>query len=296
MSFNVTTAHVQQYKDNVEFLLQQKDSRLQQAVSVRSDYVGKNVKFIEQLGQVAMQKKTTRHGDVSPVNTPHDARWVAPDDYELAEYVDDQDKLRMLIDPTSYYAQNFKFSANRAKDDAIINAFFGTAQTGENGTTSVAWATFVSANPGHQIAAGTSGLTIAKLRAARKALRAAENDEDDPMFCLVTAEEEDDLLNEIQVVSADYNWGPDGAPVLRDGKVQKMLGFNFIHSERLTLSGANRRVPAWCKSGMHLAVWADVYTSVDRIPTKGKTMQVYTCATFNAARTQEKKVVEILAA
>lgn len=293
MSFNVTVAQVQQYKAIVEQLLQQNDSRLLGAVDVKMDYYGKASKFIEQIGAVKAKKRTTRHGDVTPVNTPHDARWLFPDDFELAEYVDDQDKLRMLIDPTGYYAQNFKSSMNREKDLAVINAFFGTAQTGENGTTPVVWATFVAANPLHQVAAGGTGLTVAKLRAARKALRTQENDDDDPMFCCLTAEEEDDLLNEIQVVSLDYN----ERPVLVDGKVSKFMGFNFLHSEQLLLDGSsNRRVPAWCKSGMHFGGWSDVYTSVDKIATKGKTIQVYTCATFAASRTQEKKVVEILCA
>jgi hypothetical protein len=296
MSDAVTVASVQGYKDNVEFLLQQKDSRLQDAVSMRGDYVGKNIKFVEQYGQVDMRAKTTRHADVVPVATPQDARWIAPQDWELPEYVDQVDKLRMLHDPTNYYAQNFKHAANRRKDDSIINAFFATAQTGENGTTPITWAAFIAANPGHSIPAGGVGMTLAKIRAGVLALRLAEVDEDDPLFLALGANEHDDLFNEIQVVSTDYNWGPDGQPILREGRIQRLFGVNLLQTQRLLLTGAERRCPLWAKSGMHLGLWKDVYTSVDKIPTKGMTWQVYTCATFNATRTQEKKVVEILAA
>jgi hypothetical protein len=292
MSFQVTVATVQTYKANIEQLLQQMDSRFLSAVDVRSDYVGKAAKIIEQVGQVAMRKRTVRHGDVVPVNTPHDARWIHPEDYDIADYVDDQDKLRMLVDPTGIYAQNFKSAAMRQLDDLIINAAFATAFTGENGTTGVTWAAFVAANPGHSIAAGGAGLTVAKLRAARKAFDAAEVPETEPLYMAISSEEHDDLLNEIQIVNTDYN---DRA-VLVDGRVKSFMGFNFIRTERLLLSGTDRRVIAWAKSGLHCGIWQDVYTTVDRLPAKGKTWQIYSCLTANATRTQEKKVVEVLCA
>jgi hypothetical protein len=292
MSFQVTVATVQTYKANVEQLLQQMDTRLLGAVDTHSGYVGKAAKIVEQVGQVAMRKRTVRHGDVVPVNTPHDARWIHPEDYDIADYVDDQDKLRMLIDPTGIYSQNFKSAAMRQLDDLIINAHFGTSFTGENGTTGITWAAFIAANPLHSIAAGGTGLTVAKLRAARKAFRAAEVPDEEPLFMALTAEEEDDLLNEIQIVNTDYN----ERAVLAEGKVKSFLGFNFLHSERLLLSGADRRVPAWAKSGIHCGMWQDVYTTVDRLPSKGKTWQVYSCLTANATRTQEKKVVEVICA
>lgn len=292
MSFQVTVATVQTYKANAEQLLQQMDSRLMGAVDVRSDYVGKAAKIVEQVGQVAMKKRTVRHGDVVPSNTPHDARWIHPEDYDIADYVDDQDKLRMLIDPTGLYAQNFKSAAMRQLDDLILNAHFATSYTGENGTTGITWAAFIAANPTHSIAAGGTGLTVAKLIDARTAFRKAEVPDDEPLFMALTAEEEKDLLLEIQVVNTDYN---DRA-VLVDGKVKSFMGFNFLHSERVLLSGTDRRIPAWAKSGIHCGIWSDVYTSVDKIATKGKTWQIYTCLTANATRTQEKKVVEVLCA
>lgn len=297
MGDSVTVASVQGYKDNVEHLLQQKEHKFANAITTRGDYVGKFIKELEQYGQVAMQQKVTRHADVVPVDVPQDARWVAPTDYELAAYVDSVDKLRMLHDPTNQYAQAFKYAANRRKDDTVINAFFATAQTGENGTTATTWAAFVAANPGHQIAAGGLGMNLSKIRQGVLALKLAEVDPmEEPIFLALGANEHDDLFNEIQVVSTDYNWGPNGQPVLREGRVERIFGVNILETQRLLLSGSERRCPMWARSGMHLALWADVYTSVDKIPTKGKTWQVYTCVTMGATRTQEKKVVEILAA
>ena len=289
MSFNVTTHFVQQYTTNVQLLLQQKGSKLRDAVTVGS-YTGKAAKAVEQVGPVTAQKRTIRHGDTPLISTPADARWVFPNDYEWADLIDDQDKLRMLIDPQSSYALNGAYALGRAMDDEIITAFFGTAKTGENGSTNT---TFPA---GQQVLAavgstGATGLNIAKLREAKKILMANEVDIDnDPLFCVITAQQHDDLLNEAQAISLDYNT----RPVLVDGKITAFMGFNFIHTERLPVDGSSyRRVAAFAKSGMHLGMWNDISTMISQRDDKGYATQVYVKGTFGATRTEEKKVVEI---
>ena len=160
MSYEVTTAFVQQYATNVALLLQQRGSRLRDCCTMGS-YTGKAAKAVEQIGAVAAQQRTSRHADTPLISTPHDARWVYPTDYEWADLIDDQDKLRMLIDPTSPYAMNGAYALGRALDDTIITAALGTSNTGENGSTSTAFDT-----TNQQIASGAAGLTVAKLREA----------------------------------------------------------------------------------------------------------------------------------
>lgn len=289
MSFNVSTHFVQQYTTNVQLLLQQKGSKLRNAVTVGS-YQGKAAKAIEQVGSVNAQKRTVRHGDTPLISTPADARWVFPNDYEWADLIDDQDKLRMLIDPQSSYALNGAYALGRAMDDEIIEAFFGVSKTGENGSTNTSFPA------GQEVdedvgASGATGLNIAKLREAKKILMANEVDIDnDPLFCIITAEQHDDLLNEAQAISLDYNT----RPVLVDGKITAFMGFNFIHTERLGVDGDSyRRVPAFAKSGMHLGMWNDINTMISERDDKGYATQVYVKGTFGATRTEEKKVVEI---
>jgi subtilisin family serine protease len=288
MSFNVPTHFVQQYTSNVELLLQQKGSKLRDTVSVGS-YTGKAAKAVEQVGAVTAQKRVTRHGDTPLISTPADARWVFPVDYEWADLIDSQDKLRMLIDPTSSYAQNGAYALGRAMDDEIIASYFGTSKTGENGSTDT---TFPG---GQQVlqavgAASATGLNVAKLRAAKKVLMANEVDIDnEQLFCVITAAQHDDLLNEVQAISLDYNT----RPVLVDGKITSFMGFNFVHSERLPTDGTYRRVPVYAKSGVHLGMWDDITTKISERNDKGHAMQVYVKGTFGATRVEEKKIVEI---
>jgi hypothetical protein len=292
MSFNITTHFVQQYTTNVQLLLQQKGSKLRNTVTVGS-YTGKAAKAIEQVGPVTAQKRTIRHGDTPLISTPADARWVFPTDYEWADLIDDQDKLRMLIDPTSSYSQNGAYALGRAMDDEIITAFFATAKTGENGSDNTVFGVNQDVVVGTG-STGATGLNISKLREAKKILMQNEVDIDnDPLFCIITAQQHDDLLNEAQAISLDYNT----RPVLVDGKITAFMGFNFVHTERLPLnSSSQRRVPAFAKSGMHLGMFNDINTMISERADKGYATQVYVKGTFGATRTEEGKVVEIVCA
>jgi hypothetical protein len=286
MSFEVTTAFVQQYTTNVSLLLQQRGSKLRECVTVGS-YAGKAAKAVEQIGSVTAQAKTSRHADTPLISTPHNARWVHPTDYEWADMIDDQDKLRMLIDPTSPYAMNGAYALGRAMDSLIITAALGTSLTGENGSTSTAFDT-----TNQTIVVSATGLTVEKLRTAKMKLVAAEIDVDmDPLYIAVTATQLDNLLGTTQVTSADFNT----VKALVNGSVDTFMGFKFIHTELLGLdSSSNRRCIAWAKSGIHLGMWNDINTKVTERADKSYATQVYVKGTFGATRTEEKKVVEII--
>lgn len=297
MSQFVTTAFVQQYSTNIAMLLQQQGSRLRGAV-MEHGFVGKAATVVEQFGAVTPVKNLARHSDTPLISTPQDRRWVYPTDYDWADLIDNQDKLRMLIDPTGPYTQAGVMAMGRAMDDEIINGFFGTNNTGENGTTAVTFpgSQIVAANVG---ASANTGLNVAKLRAAKKLLMQAEVDIDnDQLFVAITAQQHDNLLNEVQAISLDYT----DRPVLVEGRIRSFMGFNFIHSERIPggpsyagsiSTGGLYYVPCWAKSGLALGMWNDVQASVDKRPDKRNSWQVYVTATVGACRTEEKRCVQI---
>lgn len=285
MSNEITVAFNEQYTRNVQLLLQQKGSKLRNAV-MTGTAVGKSAVVVEQVGPVAAQKRTTRHGDTPLIETPHDKRWCFPSDYEWADLIDDQDKIRTLIDPQSPYAVNGAYALGRAMDDEIIAAFFATSQTGEDhGSTEAFDTTNLS------IATGSVGMTVTKLRTAKRMLMEQEVDVDnEQLYVGITADQHDDLLNETQAISLDYTT----RPVLVEGRITSFMGFNFIHTERIGLSGSDRACPAWAKSGMHLCVWNDITTRISERADKSHATQVYVKGTFGATRVEQGKVVRIL--
>lgn len=294
MASNIPSYYVQQYSTNVALLLQQKGSRLAQAV-MSGSHVGKQASPVDQVGAVSANKVTGRFEPIKRVDPPADRRWVFPVDYDLPQMIDSFDKLRLITDPQSAYVQNAVFAMGRAKDDEIISAFFGTNYTGVNGSTSTAFASgqVVGVKQG---AASSTGLTVAKLREAKRILMANEVDLDtDPIYVAVKAKQHDNLLAEAQVISLDFN----DRPVLVEGRITRFLGMNFIHTEKLTSgtddqSGTSDAIPVWAKSGVYLGMWNDITTDVSqRKDLQGMPWQAYAYGTFGATRTEEKKICKI---
>jgi hypothetical protein len=286
MSDQISTAFVQQYSTNVAHLLQQKGSKLRDTVMTGSA-TGKAAKAVEQVGAVNAVKRTTRHGDTPLISTPHDARWVFPVDYEWADLIDDQDKVRMLINPQSPYAVNGAYAMGRAIDDEIIGAFNATSKTGENGTTDT------DLVAGHTLAVSGSALTLIQLQDAKKLLMEAEVDVDnDPIYMAISASQHDDLVRMTSTQSVDTNVERS----LVDGRVRSFMGINFVLTERLTVDGSGDRLcPVWAKSGMHLTVWNDITTKISEREDKSYATQVYLKTTIGATRLEEGKVVMVTA-
>lgn len=291
MPNNITTAFVQQYRANTELLLQQKESRLRNAVEVGS-YTGKAASVVEQFGSATAQLKVSRHADTPLLDLSQDKRWVFPADYEWASLLDNEDKLRMLIEPTSPYAQAGAAAMNRAMDDVILTAIFGTNYTGENGTTSETFGTVGSGtyDVGVNVGGTASALNVAKLQNAIRILMTANKGElMEPVWGAISSYEHDSLLKEVQVVNKEYTNGA----VLDDGKVKRFMGVNFILTERLTITSGNRLIPVWLKSGMHLGIWNDINAQITPRPDKSYATQVYLAMTLGATRTQLGKQVRV---
>lgn len=289
MPDSVTVASVQQYKSNVELLMQQTESRLTQGVT-HGDYVGKAASVVEQFGEATAQRKTGRHSDTPLMDLSQDKRWVHPVDWEWASLIDKQDQLRTIIELTSPYAQAGSAAMNRAKDDAILAAFFGTCYTGENGTTAESFSSTYEVAV--TVGGAASSLNVPKLQKSIELLiRANKGELMEAVFGAISSYEHDALLKEVQVVSKEFG----NTAVLVDGKVKRFMGVDFTLTERLNVASGNRLIPIWLKSGMHLGKWGGDMV-VDIGPRRDKSMatQVYISGTFGATRTQLGKQIKVL--
>ena len=282
MSTQITTAFSQQFSANVQLLSQQTGSILRGGVEEES--VTGEKAFFDQVGAAAAVKRTSRHGDTPMVETPHSRRMVTMDAYEWADLIDDADKVRMLIDPTSTYARAAAAAMGRAMDDAIIEAATGTSKTGKSGGTST------TLPSGQQIARGSADLTLAKLIQAKKILDSNSVDPSIPRHIAVSPDQIEALLNTTTVTSSDFNT----VKALVQGEINTFLGFQFHVSNRLAKSGNDRTCFAWAQDGIKLAVGKDVTSRIDERADKSYSTQVYYCASFGATRMEEEKVVSII--
>lgn len=295
MADNTPAWYVQQFSTNVQLLLQQKGSRLRQAV-MSGTHVGSQASPVDQIQPVTANKVISRFAAMPRVDALLTRRWAYPVDYDLPQLIDTFDKLRLLTDPSSHYVQNAMYALGRSQDVEIIAAMFGTSNTGVEGGTPV---TFPTANQVsvQQGAASPTGMTVAKLREAKRILMANEVDlPSDPLYCAITSKQHDNLLAEVQVIDADYN---GGKPVMEEGLITRFLGINFIHTELLNTgtddqSGTSTLVPIWAKSGVYLGIWNDMVSSLSiRHDLQGEPYQAYCKETIGSTRLDEKRVIEV---
>ncbi len=285
MSFEITTAFVNQFGANIDLLSQQKDSRFMGKLRMESQ-TGETG-FYEQIGATAAIERTSRHADTPRVDTPHSRRAVTMATFEWADLIDKADKVRMLIDPTSSYSVSAMMAMNRSRDDAIIEAALGTARTGKNGTTNIVL-------PASQkIAVNATGLTLAKLREAKKKFGENDVDEDIRLYMAITAKQLDDLLGDTTITSVDFNT----VKALVNGDINEFMGFTFVKTQRLTLDGnSDRQVIAWAQDGLLLAQGSNNITRITERDDKSYSTQVFRSEDFGATRMEEDKVVEIACA
>lgn len=292
MSQFVTTHFVQQYTTNVQLLSQQKGSRFRASV-MTGTHVGKQAAAVDQFKPTVANRRTTRYPSLTPADTDADRRWVFPVDYDWNDLIDNIDKLRLLIDPQSHYVTNAKASMDRAVDDEIIAAFFATAKTGVDGSTSTTFPSSqqVSASEG---ASGATGMNVEKIKAGIQLLLANESWDPasgDRLKVAIKAKQNRNLMDEIQVINKDYN----DKMVENAGFVASWGPVDFIHSERLAANGSSQdRCPMWVQSGHYLGIWQDFAADISqRKDLAGLPWQVYQYLTVGATRLEEKKIVEL---
>jgi hypothetical protein len=286
MSIQITTSFVEQYSSNGSMLSQHMGSKLRGSVDVEIIH-GKNA-FFAQVGVTAAQLRTSRHGDTPQIDTPHSRRRLSLADYEWADLVDDVDKVRMLVDPTSSYAKAAAAAMNRAMDDVIITSFNASVATGVAGGGSEALPSTQKTATSDQ----SDGLTIAKLLSAKKIL---DNNDVDPSlkrYIVCGPQQISDLLGTTSVTSADFNT----VRALSTGEVNSFLGFEFIMSTRLNKDATNttdRLVFAYTEDAIKLGIGKDIGAKISERADKSYSTQVYYCMTLGAVRMEEKKVVQI---
>jgi hypothetical protein len=286
---DIQVLRTQEYSTNLEMLSQQMQPKLAPYAVVQQANGSKAFRMLSQIDKTDAVSRSTSAKPAINVDVNHDGRWVYPQMFDWGKVVDDIDLLQTQIQPQGAYVRSAVAALNRTSDDLFTTAFFGTAQTGETGATSTA---FASDNQVAASVGSTTGLNVDKLRRAQKIL--LDNDVDidmEQIYIAVSPEQHDDLLALTTVVSTDFN----DRPVLVDGMVRKFLNMNFIISTRLPVDGdGNRRNPVWVPSGMGCAVWKDISGVVRKRPDlQGEPDYCEASMMKGFTRLEEAKCVEI---
>jgi len=287
---NIPNHYTTQFDSNWKHLVQQKNSKLKEYVTL--DSIEGKEKSYNQLDATSMTQITDRSRETRITDQSMAKRWIRPLNYDCAKLVDEFDEqfLGEVVLPTSPIIQSHAAAYARTCDKIIIDALGGTAYTGTTGTTATVLPAGqkIAANYVESGAVANSGLTIAKLRAAKFLFDSNEVDEEEERIMVVSAKQLQDLLRTVEATSADYNT----VRALVDGTLNTFMGFKFRRSQQLPLAVDIRSCFAYVKSGIVLAE-RGLKTHMDIRTDLSHSLQIRSVASLAAVRMEEKKVVEI---
>ena len=295
--------YIVQFETNWQHLLQQMESRLKEKTKFVSAQ-GAAVRF-NQYGLTSMSQVTTRNASTPSSNSDLPTRWAYPVPYDIANRFSEFDNLFLgsVVLPTSECMQSQAAAYGRLVDKILIDALTASAtitntantSTGfglNNTTTTVALPAGQSVAVNYVPAGGTatnSGLTIGKLREAKRILDANEAPAEDRVL-IVSAKEVSDLLGTTEATSNLFN----SVRALVDGDVDHFLGFKVVRSEQLKLASNVRTCVAYHKNAA-VVVDGGKKSYMDVLPTQSHALQIRSTAVLGATRLLENGVVSILA-
>lgn len=284
MTITINQNYVNMFSANLFHLLEGKGSRLK-GLFMEEAATGEK-QFFDRLGSFTAAEIVERLEDTTLQNAAHSRRMATVKRYAASTYLDDIDKMKMLIDPSSDYAVKLAAAHGRNFDQVLLSALLGTAATGADGSGSQSF------DSNQQIVHGSTGLTAAKFNQALRILESNEVDMDGDIYLLVNARGVEDLLAESTFTSMDYqNMKP-----LAGKMVPEFRGVKIIRTERLpahTVGSVYRAVMCTPES-LRVALGKDIEVRVAERPDLNFAQQISTYMHFGAVRMEEARVVDIL--
>lgn len=292
-SYSVPEHHTKMYTANVRAALTKKGGLLMPTVSTAT-YQGEKSQVVNFIGPVEFVERETVYSDTKLTELEHTQTWITGKEYDCAVLVDRLDVLKMIYDPTSPYVERFREAAARKQDEIIMGGFFADRKVGKDGAST---SQFGSSNT---VAHGGTALTVAKLRSLRKLIKKRHVDiRTVRPFFAVTADEVDDLLDEVAVGSKDFN----AVQPLVDGEVSMFMGFQFVpYEDNGTVTATNgkgipyastvRSCPVWVPDGMHYGSWDDLTITIGNRADKNNIKQIHGTFTGGRTRLEEGKVFQ----
>ena len=179
---------------------------MRNTVRVKTGVVGSSYQF--PLMGSGMATKVIRGTDITPMNLGFSKNVATLENWTAGDYSDKFGAKDIKADEIKEIAVETGNAIKRRLEQIIIDCITGSG--------------YVKANP--DIAAGTTGITLAKIRSVKKAMDKAGVPNTDRFFTIGAAQLNEDLLSTSEVTSADFNT----VKALVRGEVDTWMGFKWI--------------------------------------------------------------------
>lgn len=302
---------VDEFDNTLYHLLQQKDSKFQQAVDIKP-ITNAEDKAFDAIGRLALVEKVGRNPQTPITDTTHERRWVTTTPFHQGVLIDRDDDLNRIIEPTSDIMVELVNAVNRKKDDIILAAIDGDVVSGRTskGGQTITWASqdgdvkYTGKDTGRTIAFDTStgnassadtGMTIEKVELVREYFANLDADEGTPIWGAISPRQATNFFGQNEYVNNDFS---DGKPLTTGRIIPNWHGINWIVSTKI-VSGTNNdvdgdtdvvRCPFWLQSGLILGVQDMISTEISIESTLSYSKQIYVHMNMGSMRRDEDRV------
>lgn len=336
----IETHYVNSYQRGIEMVFQKAESILQPYVKVVPQ--NSEEQYYDRIGAMEELVPNKTRYDTNPhAEIAFDRRRSVLDEWHQGHMFEDKDLRRVAEDPSNEIVQSLIMAAVRKKDDIIMDGIFAPAHTGKKGEVIVNWAADGSTafsgkikvgeiskglrdpitTSGHYVlqagnyegvvvshdyvetgTASSSGLTIAKLIAYKRALiRLEVLNPQDNITLLIGEQQWSELLNTEEVKNSDYNIKQS----LAAGNVTTFMGYTFVpyiglptgtsgsdkYRRCIALPSTNTKIGT--RNGIYLAMSLPINSSMWRLPERRNIPYAYVSMSSNAFRMWGEMVGEI---
>jgi hypothetical protein len=282
MAVTIDKAAVKTFENNVRFTAQQMESFIRPWCQEHSGPSAAHSFKVTGARTLSAVNKTRRQA--TPINDQVWSNRVAiPYSRDDGEVIEGEDKVKMIIDPTSTVVQSMGYAVKRFYDDYVIAAADANALDEDSN---------VNAFPAAQYYDGSAAYAdeIDAKVVTHIANKFATNEvpDEEPKVALIGPNQVEKLLHETKVGSVDYNT----LKPLQSGKLVEWAGFTWIRTNRLLKPQAGQvKCIFMTRKAMGLLVLEDLFARVSERSDLSYATQAYVRVTAGAVRVQDEQIV-----
>lgn len=294
----ISQSYKDQFNDDVRMYFQQQGSLLKRKVT--NDCLAAQNGYFEYIKPVEASQRTERAAEVNITPVEHERRKCSMTVWDANDYVDKFEQKIVAPGMAQRYAANFAMALGRQQDRNIINGAIGTAYSGRNGTTPVAFDTTnqqIAVNYQDGGGGSNSNITLAKLRQVLGKLTGSNALLPSDSPALITIAYTSSQLVSLLAIAENLKVTGITTEALATGNPSVVFyGMNFVRLDTSILpitSSSIRTLVAFTSDSIQYAEGQDINAAIDWIPNR-KSWLVATDFQGDAARVRDKGVVTVL--
>jgi len=285
MGVSVEDVAIETYQNTVRFLAQQAMARVEpwvQTVNTKSE-----AHNWDRLGTQEATEKTGRLVDTPEQDYPWSRRKSIPVTYHTGDTTEQEDIVKMLLDPNTAIARAQAMAMKRAFDDELIRAATGASRDGAGNA--------VPFDTGQELGDGTLAINFDIVTATSELFMDNDIDPDEAKVIFVSPRQARKILQLTEATSGDYN---AMRPLTSKGYVESWMGYTWVVSTRLPDSsvgqdGSSEYCFAMTRNAIGVQMNRDITTRVWEDGTKSFAWRIYAFSTYGAIRIEDEQLVRL---